>query len=241
MDNNIQKDLVSARKFGPEHGFLKAVPVLFGLSDEALTELARLLTKRLFSKDSHVFYQDDRVEHLFFLEFGRIEIYKSDMDGRKLTMWFIQPGDVFCLANLYAQKSFANAMAVVDSSLYCLKRSDLGRFLLAHSELSHSLVQCLSVKLASYSTILDDIAFLNVTSRMAKILLQHKKESAAGQFFCELNQSELAGRLGTCREVVCRTLGRMRAAGVIDTKPEGKVRGVIIRDLKKLADYVQDS
>lgn len=229
------------RKFGPEHVFLKSVPVLCGMSDEALTELARLLTKRLVQKDAHVFYQDERVEHLFFLEFGRIEIYKSDMDGRKLTMWFIEPGNIFCLANLYGQKSFANAQAVMDASLYCLKRPDLDRFLLAHSDLSHSLVQCLSVKLASYSTILDDIAFLNVTSRMAKILLQHKKENASGQFLCELNQSELAGLLGTCREVVCRTLGRMRGAGVIDTKPEGKVRGVVILDLEKLADYVQDS
>lgn len=241
MENSTTRDLEVERKFGPEHAFLKAVPVLFGISDEALTELARLLTKRLYQKDMHVFYQDDRVENLFFLEFGRIEIYKSDMDGRKLTMWFIQPGDVFCLANLYAEKSFANAQVALDSSLYCLKRPDLDRFLLAHSELSHSLVQCLSRKLASYSTILDDIAFLNVTSRMAKILLQHKTETAAGQFFCELNQSELAGLLGTCREVVCRTLGRMKAAGVIDTKPEGKVRGVVILDLEKLADYVQDS
>jgi hypothetical protein len=34
-----------APKFGPEHVFLKSVPVLFGMSDEALTELAGYLPK----------------------------------------------------------------------------------------------------------------------------------------------------------------------------------------------------
>jgi CRP-like cAMP-binding protein len=110
---------------------------------------------------------------------GRVEIYKSDADGRKLTLWFIEPKETFCLASLHIPKDFANALVVEDAMLYTLKENDFEDFVAQSGEISARFVHCMSKKMALYSTMVDGMAFKGIMSRLVKVLLEYQKKDTS--------------------------------------------------------------
>ncbi len=222
---------------GTEFQFLKSIDVLSGLDDHLISFLAARLHKKIFRKGEHVFFQGDVVSHFYFVEMGRVEIYKSDMDGRKLTLWFIEPRDTFCLATLHTPSAFANALVVEDTMLYTLKEKDFDDFASQSGEITTRFVHCMSKKMALYSAMLEDMAFKGIMARLAKVLLEYQKKNAAsGTVICKLSQGELASLIGTCREVVARSLRKLRDDGIITTSPSRQIMIIQPEKLKRLCD-----
>jgi len=87
---------------GPEFRFLRALPLFSAMADNVLADMARGLGKRKMHAGEYIFFQDDVVEHLFIVELGEVEIHKSDIHGRQVSLWRIETGNAFCLANLLA-------------------------------------------------------------------------------------------------------------------------------------------
>jgi len=219
---------------GPDYDFLQAIPVFSSLPDEVLRELLVRCRKKKFRSGQHVFYQDDAVEHLYIVEMGSVEIYKSDVNGRKVTLWHVDAGKVFCLANLFAGRSFANALAQDDCLIFCLPRKDLDWILAQHHELALHFITCISSKMAGYATLLEDFTFKNVQERLVKILLTNSQPGKDKIPVCSLTQNELACRLGTCREVVSRSLTKLKNDGLLDTVSTGKLSRIMLKDPVRL-------
>ena len=226
---------------GPELAFLRSLPLLSAIGANTLAMMAQALTKKKFRAGEYVFSQGDMVEHLYIIEIGTVEVYKSDINGKKLTLWRVEAGDAFCLANLFADSSFANAVALTDCLAFRLSQKNLVALLGQHPDLALQFITCLSSKLAAYSTLLEDFTFRNVQSRLIKILLTDEPRQGNGQKssgLC-LSQGELASRLGTCREVVSRTITKLRNDGCIETHAAGKSSRIVVMDeakLKRMAD-----
>lgn len=219
---------------GPDYHFLQAIPVFSGLPEQVLRELLVRCRKKKFRSGQHVFYQDDAVEHLYIVEMGSVEIYKSDVNGRKVTLWHVEAGKVFCLANLFAGRSFANALAQDDCLIFCLPRKDLDWILAQHHALALHFITCISSKLAGYATLLEDFTFKNVQERLIKILLANSQPGEDKIPVCSLSQNELACRLGTCREVVSRSLTKLKNEGLLETESAGKVSRIMLKDSARL-------
>jgi CRP/FNR family transcriptional regulator len=226
---------------GPDYHFLQTIPVFSDLPDEVLKELLARCRKKKFRSGQHVFYQDDTVEHLYIVEMGLVEIYKSDINGRKVTLWHVEAGKVFCLANLFAGRSFANALAQDDCLIFCLPRRDLDWIVAQHHELALHFITCISSKLAGYATLLEDFTFKNVQERLIKILLTNSQPDKDKLPVCSLSQSELACRLGTCREVVSRSLTKLKNEGLLDTESSGKSSRIKLKDPVRLQDLGEPS
>ena len=226
---------------GPDYHFLQTIPVFSDLPDKVLKELLARCRKKKFRSGQHVFYQDDTVEHLYIVEMGLVEIYKSDINGRKVTLWHVEAGKVFCLANLFAGRSFANALAQDDCLIFCLPRRDLDWIVAQHHELALHFITCISSKLAGYATLLEDFTFKNVQERLIKILLTNSQPDKDKLPVCSLSQSELACRLGTCREVVSRSLTKLKNEGLLDTESSGKSSRIKLKDPVRLQDLGEPS
>jgi CRP/FNR family transcriptional regulator len=71
------------------------------------------------------------------------------------------------------------------------------------------------------SSLIEDLSLKEVHSRVAKYLLDlFLKQAKETENFVEigpdLTRSQLASRLGTVRETLSKTLGKMKAKGIID-------------------------
>ncbi|MFZ5773901.1 MAG: Crp/Fnr family transcriptional regulator [Thermodesulfobacteriota bacterium] len=222
---------------GPEFRFLKSLDVLAGLDDDLIHFLSSRLNKKNFRRGEHIFFQGDAVSRFHFLEMGRVEIYKSDMDGRKLTLWFIEPRGVFCLANLHADAAFASAQVVEDAMVYTLKKKELDDLVAQSGEIATRLVHCMSQKMALYSTMLDDMAFKGITARLARVLMEYqKKDPSTGIASCTLTQGELAALVGSCREVIARSLKSLREEGIVSTS---QTRQILINQPERLMAFCE--
>ncbi|MBW6520388.1 MAG: Crp/Fnr family transcriptional regulator [Desulfoarculaceae bacterium] len=219
---------------GPEFQFLQSIGILSGLDDHLIHFLASRLHKKKFRKGEHIFFQGDKVSHFYFVEMGRVEIYKSDMDGRKLTLWFIEPKGTFCLATLHTPGAFANALVIEDAMLYTLKEKDFDDFVSQSGEIATRLVHCMSQKMELYSTMVNDMAFKGILARLAKMLLTYQQLDASGTTICKLSQGDLASLVGTCREVVARSLKKLRDDNIVATSPSRQIVIIQPDKLKKL-------
>lgn len=224
-----------------EFSFIKSLAMMGNLSDQTLEQLSSELIKRSYRKGNFVFSQGEVVDHLYFVEKGKMEIFKSDANGKKLTLWFVEAGDVFCLANMYAEHSFANACCAEDTRLYCLAKKKLGEILASNNELSMQFIQCMSRKLAVYSELIDDFAFLKMTARVAKTILISQRLDEQNRAACSLSQGEIASMLGTCREVVARIVKKLKEEGAIDSEAKGKGTLIIVTNPDKLQEISESS
>ena len=222
----------------PEQAFFRAIPQLSVLEDDRILELASKTRKRKYYQGEHIFFQGDQVNHLFILEMGKVEIYKSDVNGRKLTLWFIEESELFCLATLFAQTSFTSAQAVRDSLIYSISREDFELLMASSRALSRNLLRCICGKLAAYASRVDDLAFRKIEARLARTLLQNLAPRGK-QFCCHLSQEELAAMVGTSREVVGRCLKSLRERDLLTISKTGRPRTITVlntSDLERLID-----
>ena len=65
------------------------------------------------------------------------------------------------------------------------------------------------------SNILEEIAFQPVTGRLARVLLDNYGDSAGDTIDRDWTLDEMAARIGTKREIVCRQLSRFAEEGAI--------------------------
>ena len=231
--------MMMKKNMTPEQHFFRAIPQLSVLENDQVFDLAQRTGKRKYRKGEYIFFQDDNVEHLYFLEMGKVEIYKSDVNGRKLTLWYIEESEIFCLATLFSQQAFASAQAVEHSLVYSLSKQDFEEIIADSGEFSRNLIRCICGKMATYSSLLDDLAFKKIEARLAKTLLRNLHSAKGHDPVCRLNQEELAAMVGTSREVVGRCLKTFRDRSIVSVSKKGRPRLIIVRQysaLEELAD-----
>lgn len=224
----------------PEQQFFRDIPQFSVLENEQIIELARNTKKKKYKSGEYFFYQGDNVNELFFLEMGRVEISKSDINGRKLTLWHIEEGGIFCLADLFYPKAFANAQAIEDSMIYSLPKSYFEKIIMGSGELSRDLICCMSSKLATYSSLVDDFAFKKMEVRLAKTLICNFKSAKDHEYCCSIAQEELASMVGASREAVGRCLKLFRERGLLTISKTGRPRLIMATDYSALEKIAKE-
>ena len=218
--------------------FLKSAPVFLHLSDDALEEVRKHVYKKQYAKGKKVFEKGDPISTLYIVEAGKIEIYKTDDEGRRLTLWYISPGELFCVPTLLYGTAIANATAVKDAVMYCLDKGAFDDLVSRFPEFSAGLLRCLSSRIQSYSNSVEAFAFTGTSGRVADILLRYRTVDDKGNTVCQLSQNEITSLAGTCRETVSRTLNKFKKENFLKIERR-KILLLDIKGLKRRA--LQDS
>ncbi|MGC8736993.1 MAG: Crp/Fnr family transcriptional regulator [Dissulfurimicrobium sp.] len=168
-----------------------------------------------FSKGKLIYQEGDAVNILYIVEMGKIEIYKTNSDGKKFTIWFIKPREFFCLAMMLYGVAFANAEAVQNTMVYCLNKKDYEAVINKYPEISARLLQCLAGKMVGYSGLVEKSVFFKAQSRIASILINHHSIDKQGVPVCQLSQNEIMSLAGIARETVSRMLRKFKEEGLV--------------------------
>ncbi|NDY43012.1 Crp/Fnr family transcriptional regulator [Dissulfurirhabdus thermomarina] len=195
---------------------LSRIPALSPPRAELLSLMKKTGVKRAYAPGEAVFWVGERVDRLFVVASGSVEVYKDDFEGRKLTLFKYYSGDIFCLATLNVERAFANARAVETSTLISFEKRVVDEIIAACPDFGLNFLGCLSSKLVCFSIMVDDLAFKDLTSRLAKLLLVTRETSRPNRM--KLSLEELAARLGTCQEVVSRALRKLREEGLVERR-----------------------
>lgn len=110
-------------------------------------------------------------------------------------------------------RNIAGALAMSDVTLYGLRKIDMESMLKTYPRVTLNTVSVLSKRVEQLTLLVEDLSFRHVTSRVAKILLEHVSDGANPK--SRLTQQDMAAMAGTAREMVGRSLKALEADGTI--------------------------
>ncbi len=125
--------MASEMRDGKEYLSLAANPLFRQLSSEALDEISGLMVKESHKARDTIFLTGERGDALYIVDSGKVRIWVRDGDGNDVTLSELERGNFFGeMSVLDGGKRSANATAVVDSTLHCLRREEFENFLVEH-------------------------------------------------------------------------------------------------------------
>src|SRR5262245_59514683 len=167
---------------------------------------------------------------LYVVQAGRLKLFKTSPKGREHVLRLLRPGDTFNEVAVFDDgPNPASAQAIEDCTLYLLRRRDLMRFVVERPGIALAITRTFARRLREALALVEDLAFRDVTSRLAKILLTGQAGSAP-----KLTQELLAAMAGSRREVVGRALKALSLEGVVKLE-RGRIHVVDRKALEQLA------
>jgi CRP-like cAMP-binding protein len=204
-----------------EREVLRTVPIFSELSDEDITSLAKLASRKRYPKDTVVFFENEEGDFFFTILEGRIKVTILGDDGREVILSVLGPGDFFGeMALLDNEPRSATAIAVEESELLSLHRNDFQTVLNDNKSITSALIRVLSARLRRANHQISTLALLDVYGRVARVIVDMAREEGKrlrdGRIaFRRATHQEIANRIGTTRETVTRMLKDLERQGLI--------------------------
>lgn len=188
--------------------------------------------KRKYSKRALVIHAGEDAHSIHYIIKGSVAVYIEDEQGREMIISYLNKGDFFGELGLFDEISRRSAWVRAKSDCEVAEMS-YERFLsLArdHQSLWFLLGNQLAVRLRATTQKVGDLAFLDVTGRVARILLELAKQPDAmthpDGMMVRITRQEIAQLVGCSREMSGRVLKDLEEKGLVEA--EGK--SLVIRD-----------
>ena len=215
---------------------LSKISVFSTLSAAELKELTPYLISTSVRKKDVIFSEGDPSEWFYVVTEGKVKITKLSQDGKEIILELIHPMDFF--GGLAVIRGFpypANAIAMEDSKLLKISRSNLMRVLDRFPNLMYCMAQQVGDRMKESHETLKNIALERVEARIAALLLKlsdktGRKVDEGIAIDMKLTKQDIAEMVGTTVETSIRTMSKLKKMGIV-AESEGKI---VIKNLEKL-------
>lgn len=186
-----------------------------------MAALAGQVVRRVYGRNELIFSQGDEGDGLYVVESGHVGISRQNADGDELIITIQEPGEYFGeLALFDREPRSAAATAVEGASLLFLSREAFRDFLEAHPAALFTCLEVVVQQLRRCTDLVDELALLDVRSRLARRLLRLMDQGAlepgaSDGFALRITQQHLASMTGATRESVNKHLNALVDEGVI--------------------------
>ncbi len=201
-------------------------PVFSVLSPSELNSIHQTSITRKYHPGEIITNAGDNWPYLFLVRSGSIHALKRSMEGRSLVVTTFRPGDIFWgLAFFYENLPNPVSLEAAEFSRILIWSTErLHPILIENGKFSWQLSRLMIDKMTRASEILEEMAFQPVAGRLAKLLLESAQGMNEGVIVRSLTLDEMAARIGSTREMVCRFLHRFADDGIIDiTRTEYRI------------------
>jgi CRP/FNR family cyclic AMP-dependent transcriptional regulator len=184
---------------------------------------------RSFATHAILINEGDTTDSLYILLAGRVKVYASSDDGRELVLAEFGPGEYFGELSIDGEKRSASIKALEPCSCRVVQGSELRQFLADHPDFAMHLTRKLIRMVRRLTEQARSIALQDVYGRMVRVLTELSEPAGDERVLRQkLTQQDIAGRIGSSREMVNRVMKELTAGGYI-TQRDGRL--VILRKL----------
>ena len=209
-----------------ELALLRGHPVFGALEPAQLEQLVSYARTRRVAAGTTLFSKGDPGTELFAVSAGTVKISVPAPDGREAMFNLLHPGEIFGeIALLDGRPRTADAMAMTDCELTVIERRDFLAFVHSEPNVALQLIALLCERLRIASEHYEEVVFLDLPTRLARILLQlaDQTEAGAAEPKLKITQREISQMLGSTRESVNKQLRAWSKRGVIALERGGIV------------------
>lgn len=212
--------------------------IFSSLSNSDLDLLMASMQSRRYGEGEWLAQHGDVWPCLFLIQSGEVTAIKESFEGRSLILATFKGGDIFWGLAFFLEEAPmpASLLAARQSEIMLWKREDVLPLLLRNGSLSWELSRLMIRRVQLASDMVEQLAFHPTAGRLARFLIESVGEDPHKPIPRSLTLDEMAARIGTTREVVCRFLHRFSDQGLIEiTRTEFSVTDQ--KGLKELAGH----
>jgi CRP/FNR family cyclic AMP-dependent transcriptional regulator len=180
---------------------LQKLPLFSTLSSLEIDRLVAYARLQRVRRGEVLFSKGDVGSTLIAVVSGAVKICVPSSEGKEIVLNVIQPGEVFGeISLLDGQPRTANALCMFDSEILTLDRREFIPFLKQNPDVMLTLLAVLCGRLRRTSEQVEDVLFLELDSRLAKMLLLRAQVDSQGTLRVRATQKELGQMIGLSRE-----------------------------------------
>lgn len=194
--------------------FLKLVPLFSSLKDEELDAILSYSSKVNYPKNKIIFIENEEGDELYMILKGSVKVVRISEGGEEIILAVLQKGDFFGEMSLLDGKPrSATVISNEDSTLILFNKNNFEKVIEKYPRIALKLLKEITSRLRKADDLIGNLAFLNVSGRLAGILLQlaeeHGQKTQEGIIIkSRPTHQAIANMVGASRETVSRVLKR---------------------------------
>lgn len=206
------------------------------LGDEALRQLSAHASPLQVEEGKHLFHAGDRAEAFFWLQSGRLRLYRLTHDAEEKVFQLVTDGDLVAETAMFAEPNCypLSAQAETRCVLYRLPRANLLSLVRHSPELAMRLLASMSTRLYQAVNRIDQLTISNSSQRLVLYLLDLHQQQRSRWVTLPVQVQVLARQLNISPETLSRLLSQFKQAELISGKrrewvllnPDGLCRAV---------------
>lgn len=225
---------------------ISAVPFFRGMKSEVLNSFLEYSIVKKLPKGEYLFMADEICSHLYIIREGLLELFLLGEGGKRIILHHATNGALLGDTLLFNKGIYgAYAHALEDSQLFAIEKKSFEDLVRIYPEIGIRIVSDFGNRIERLKLLVAEISFTDVRKRILRMLLEilrSAKEGCTSRVFIDNRnsiiltnvptQDEMAYRVGTVREVLCKGLHKLEKDNLISVK-----RGnIIIKDINRLRE-----
>ena len=178
--------------------------------------------RRKYPNKTTIIHEGDKCETLYYIISGSVSVVLEDEDGKEAVITYLNPGDFFGEMGLFESREARSACVRTKSECEIAEMSypNFNAYTRSHPEILFTMGAQMAHRLRNTTKRVADLSFLDVTGRIASILLELSKQPDAMThpqgMQIKITRQEL-GRIVNCsREMAGRVLKDLEDQGLIE-------------------------
>jgi CRP/FNR family transcriptional regulator, cyclic AMP receptor protein len=180
--------------------------------------------RRRYPAKSTIIYAGDKSDSLYYVVKGSVTVLIEDDDGHEMIVAYLNDGDFFGEMGLFDTKDSRSAWvrAKSETEVAEISYAKFQELAEEHPEFMFAIGSQMARRLRATTRKVGDLAFLDVTGRVARTLLELCKEPDAmthpDGMQIKITRQEIGRIVGCSREMVGRVLKTLEDQGLVQVK-----------------------
>ncbi len=201
---------------------------------DMLTNLTEGRNINKYKKNQVIYFEGNRPARLFYIQNGKVKIYKTNDNGKELVVELFKSGDFLGYAALLEGTNYKEtAEAMEDTEIAVIPKEDFEELVNHDFKAAREIIRMLTKNIAEKEDHLLSLAYDSLRKKVADALLtlDSKYNTEGTRDFCiDISRENLATIAGTATESLIRTLTDFKNESLIEMK-----RGsIVLRNKNKL-------
>ena len=234
IEQRLKKVSILKKKYESNQLGIKSLLEDVGKQD-MLKELSTNRNINVYKKKQIVYSEGNHPNRLFYVQKGKVKLFKSNDDGKDLTIGLFGQGDYFGYMPLLENSVYKDTAEVMeDSEIAVIPREEFDELIKENPIVVKKFLQILAGNITEKENQLLGLAYNSLRKRVADalIMLQKKFGDGSNPFSIHISREDLANIAGTATESLIRTLSDFKAEKMIDIKGGN----IVLINEKKLAN-----
>lgn len=220
----------------------KKIPIFTMMDSCELVDVLEKIVHKEFKKNEIIFSEGGKAKTLYFVNEGKIKLYKYTKDGKEQILHILSEGDFFGELNLLKESEYGFSAEAIENCKICTLSNDkFKEILLNKPEISIKILEIMGERLAKIENLVQSLATNDIDTRIAYLLLDLSKRYGEEDLKhnisinLPISRENMANYIGVTRETISRKLKRFEEEGLIKIVGTKKI---IIINKARLNEYV---